>query len=101
MALLFDRSESGVKPSALPELAAASEIVLDPFSESDVRPSDRAGACRLPPFTVWPLFEHRCFFPSWPLALASFGNRSEILHAYDSVLQAMPARLNVLYADLP
>ena len=49
LALLLDRSESGVKPSALPELAAASEIVWDPFSESDVRPSDGAGACRLRP----------------------------------------------------
>ena len=39
------------------------------------------------------LFEHKCFFPSWRLALASFGNRSEILHAFhDSVLQARPAR---------
>ena len=74
MELLFDPSESDVKPSALPELAAASEIVLDPFSESDVRPSDRAGACRLPPFTVT-LFKHRCFFPSWRLtecALSGF-----------------------------
>ena len=35
------------------------------------------------------LFEHKCFFPSWRLALASFGNRSEICHAFrDSVLQA-------------
>ena len=48
LALLFDPSESDVKPSALPELAAASDIVLDPFSESAVRPSDRAFRPSLP-----------------------------------------------------
>ena len=48
LALLFDPSESDVKPSALPELAAASDIVLDPFSESAVRPSDRAFRSSLP-----------------------------------------------------
>ena len=100
MELLFDPSESDVKPSALPELAAASEIVWDPFSESDVRPSDGAGACRLRPSRP-----HCSSTGAFFRAGGWLWHVSEIVQNFFTLSTILSCRHGlqnlVLYADLP